>query len=128
VGVFDALGEPTRRAILALLAEGEQSAGTVVTMLQARSAISQPAISQHLRVLREAQLVTVRAEGVRRFYEIDHVGIAAAQAWLGWLADPLGEFMQPLDALATEVARGQHARRAARVGQPPRRSSERRPA
>jgi len=110
-GVFDALAEPVRRQILELLAGGEQSAGTVVTGLQARTPISQPAVSQHLKVLREAGLVTVRADGTRRVYALDEAGLDAARAWLAQLAEPLGSFAQPLDALATEVARGRRARR-----------------
>jgi DNA-binding transcriptional ArsR family regulator len=109
-GVFDALGEPTRRQILELLAAGEQPAGTIVAALPA---ISQPAVSQHLKVLRDAGLVTVRAEGTRRFYAVDEAGVTAAHAWLARLADPLAPFAQPLDALATEVARGKRERRRA---------------
>ena len=121
--VFEALGDPTRRQILELLASGEQPAGTVVAALQARAPISQPAVSQHLKVLREAQLVTVRAEGTRRLYAIDEAGLDAAKAWLARLANPLAQFAQPLDALTTEVARGRRARRAAQDGM---RSGERR--
>jgi DNA-binding transcriptional ArsR family regulator len=107
--VFEALGEPARRRILELLAVGEQPAGAVVAALQARAPISQPAVSQHFKVLREAGLVTVRAQGTRRLY--------AAQAWLTRLVDPVGPFAQPLDALATEVARGRRAGRTAIAGQ-----------
>jgi DNA-binding transcriptional ArsR family regulator len=114
-GVFEALGEPVRRFILELLATGEQPAGAVVSAVRARLPMSQPAVSQHLKVLREARLVTVRAEGNRRFYALDPAGVGAAQAWLVELADPLAAFAQPLDALATEVARG---RRSARREQP----------
>jgi hypothetical protein len=70
-------------------------------------------------VLREASLVSVRAVGTRRIYALDHAGLDAAQAWLARLADPLGPFTQPLDALATELARGRRARRAADAGQLP---------
>jgi DNA-binding transcriptional ArsR family regulator len=111
--VFEALGEPVRRLILELLSGGEQSAGAVVTRLQSRAPMSQPAVSQHLRVLRDARLVSVRAEGNRRMYAVDRAGVAAAQAWLARLADPLAPFAQPLDALATEVARGRRDRRRA---------------
>jgi DNA-binding transcriptional ArsR family regulator len=107
--VFDALGEPTRRQILGLLAAGEHPAGAVVDALRAQAPISQPAVSQHLKVLREARLVSVRAEGNRRLYAIDEAGIDAAQAWLARLSDPLAPFAQPLDALETEVARGRRA-------------------
>lgn len=108
---LDALGDPTRRRILAVLAGEEHAAGTVVDKVQALQAISQPAVSQHLKVLREAGLVRVRAEGARRLYSIDAEGIDAVHDWLHRLVDPLGAFAQPLDALATEVARGQRARR-----------------
>jgi DNA-binding transcriptional ArsR family regulator len=114
-GVFEALGDPVRRLILELLAAGEQPAGSLVAAVQSRVAISQPAVSQHLRVLRDARLVTVRAAGTRRLYALDEAGLGAALGWLARLADPLGPFAQPLDALATEVARG---RRAAPAGQP----------
>lgn len=111
-GVFEALGEPVRRLILELLAAGEQPVGPLVAALQSRMPISQPAVSQHLKVLLEANLVSVRAAGTRRLYTLDQAGVDAAQAWLARLADPLGPFEQPLDALATEVARGRRARRA----------------
>jgi DNA-binding transcriptional ArsR family regulator len=111
-GAFEALGEPVRRLILELLAAGEQPVGPLVAALQSRMPISQPAVSQHLKVLLEASLVSVRASGTRRLYALDQAGVDAAQAWLAGLADPLGPFAQPLDALATEVARGRRARRA----------------
>lgn len=111
MSVFDALGEPTRRLILESLAAGEQPVNEVVTALRARGPISQPTVSQHLKVLRDAGLVTVRAEGTQRFYALDPAGLDAAHAWLNRLADPLAPFARPLDALETEVARGQRARR-----------------
>lgn len=110
-GVFEALGDPVRRRLLELLIPGEQPAGALVTALQARVRITQPAVSQHLRVLREAGLVQVRAEGTRRLYAVDDAGTAAARAWLARFEDT---FAQPLDALATELARGRReGRRAA---------------
>ncbi|MFM2078515.1 MAG: hypothetical protein RJA49_2405 [Actinomycetota bacterium] len=77
--------------------------------------MSQPAVSQHLKVLREAQLVAARAEGTRRMYALDPRGAAAARTWLDHLTDPLAAFAQPLDALATEVARGRRTTRARRA-------------
>jgi DNA-binding transcriptional ArsR family regulator len=118
-GVFEALGDPVRRLILELLAAGEQPTGSLVAALRSRMPISQPAVSQHLKVLREAGLVSVRATGTRRIYALDQAGLDAAQAWLARLADPLAPFAQPLDALATELARGRRARRAAHSGQGP---------
>ena len=107
--LFDALGDATRRRILGLLSAGEQTVGGLVAALQDRAPISQPAVSQHLKVLREAGLVTVRAEGTRRLYALDAAGLLRAQRWLAELGDPLAPFAQPLDALATEVARGKRA-------------------
>jgi DNA-binding transcriptional ArsR family regulator len=109
-GVFEALGDATRRHVLEVLSAGEQAAGEVVAAVQAYAPITQPGVSQHLRVLREAGLVTVRAEGTKRVYAVDSAGLEAARAWLAHL-DPLAAFEQRLDALATEVARGQRSGR-----------------
>jgi DNA-binding transcriptional ArsR family regulator len=109
--VLDALGEPTRRRILEALSTGEQPAGAVVSAMQRQMEISQPAVSQHLKALRDSGLVTVRADGARRLYAVDPHGVATARAWLTALTDPLAGFAQPLDALETEVARGRRARR-----------------
>jgi DNA-binding transcriptional ArsR family regulator len=107
--VFEALGDPTRRRVLEVLAAGESTVGDLVTTLCRAAPISQPAVSQHLKVLRSAALVSVRAEGTRRVYALDRAGLDAAHAWLTRLTDPLATFAQPLDALATEVARGRRA-------------------
>ncbi|MFI5778363.1 ArsR/SmtB family transcription factor [Nocardia sp. NPDC051570] len=112
VNVFDALGDPVRRSILVLLAADEQPAGAVVAAVQRHTPISQPGVSQHLKVLRDAGLVSVRAEGARRFYALDRSGLDAARSWLTELTDPLAQFAQPLDALATEIARGKRRRAA----------------
>jgi len=100
---FPPLGDPVRRTILELLASGEQPAGAIVDTLNTRSPITQPSVSQHLKVLLDAQLVQVRAQGRHRYYSLDPAGITAAQLWLSHLVDP---FRQPLDALETEIARG----------------------
>lgn len=114
-GVFEALGDPTRRRILELTAGGERSVATIVEALRDQIPISQPAVSQHLKVLREARLVRARAEGKRRYYVVDEVGLDAAHAWLTQLVDPIAAFAQPLDALVTEVARGRRERRTGEV-------------
>lgn len=107
---LDVLGDPVRRRILELLAEEERSAGEIGEVIQSEFGISQPAVSQHLRVLREAGLSRVRPEGVRRIYALDPEPLAAAAAWF----DPFRRFWQPhLDALATELARGRRQRRRA---------------
>ena len=97
---FDVLGDPVRRRILELLADGEQAAGDVARVVQAEFGISQPAVSQHLRVLREHGFASVRPEGTRRVYALDHEGIEAVERWL--------------DALGTEIARGKRASGGAR--------------
>jgi DNA-binding transcriptional ArsR family regulator len=107
---LDILGDPVRRRILELLADGEQSAGEVGEVVQREFGISQPAVSQHLRVLRESGFTTVRADGTRRLYTVDPAPLAAANEWF----DPFRRFWQPhLDALGTELARGRRARRLA---------------
>jgi DNA-binding transcriptional ArsR family regulator len=77
-GLFTVLADPTRRQIIAMLAERERSAGELVAAFD----ISQPAISRHLRILREAGLVTVREEGQRRIYRLDAAPLAALDDWL----------------------------------------------
>ena len=105
---FDVLGDPVRRRILELLAEGEQTSGAVSAVIQAEFGISQPAVSAHLRVLRESGFSTVRAEGARRLYAVDTAPLREVEAWLSRFRR---FWEQRLDALATEVARGQHERR-----------------
>jgi DNA-binding transcriptional ArsR family regulator len=106
---FDVLGDPVRRRILELLADGERPAGEVSAVVQREFGISQPGVSQHLRVLRENGFATVRAEGARRLYTVNPDPLREIDAWL----DRYRRFwQQPLDALATELARGRRARRA----------------
>ena len=107
---LDILGDPVRRRILELLADGERNAGEIGDVIQREFGISQPAVSQHLRVLRDSGFATVRADGTRRIYAVDPEPLAAADAWF----DPFRRFWQPhLDALGTELARGRRARRLA---------------
>jgi len=73
-----ALGDPMRRMLLERLAERPQSVGELATGLP----VTRPAVSQHLKVLKEANLVTDRAEGTRRVYQIDPAGLAAIRQWL----------------------------------------------
>jgi DNA-binding transcriptional ArsR family regulator len=95
--VLDALGDPTRRVVLELLRGGERS----VRELTDATAVSQPAVSQHLRVLRDAGLVTVRPEGTRRFYRVDLDGLADLRAWVdGFWDDALAAFVTHADGEA----------------------------
>jgi DNA-binding transcriptional ArsR family regulator len=104
---FDVLGDPVRRRILELLAGGEHSSGDVVAVVQGEFGITQSAVSQHLKVLRDAGFATARIDGSRRIYAIDPAPMQEVDAWL----DRFRMFWAPrLDALATEVARGKKRR------------------
>jgi DNA-binding transcriptional ArsR family regulator len=108
---FEVLGDPVRRRILELLARGEHASGEVVEVISREFGITQSAVSQQLKVLREAGFATVRAEGTRRIYAVASEPLAEVDAWL----EPFRRFWAPkLDALATEIARGKRARRKAR--------------
>jgi len=108
VHAFDVLGDPVRRRILELLADGEQASGAITAIIQREFGISQPAVSQHLRVLRDNGFATVRAEGARRLYAVDSAPLREVDVWL----ERFRRFWdQHLDALATELARGKRQRR-----------------
>ncbi|GAB2570318.1 putative transcriptional regulator, ArsR family protein [Paractinoplanes abujensis] len=110
---FDVLGDPVRRRILELLAEGEQSSGEVTAVIRSEFGISQPAVSQHLKVLRDNGFATVRPQGARRLYAVDDTALREADAWLARFR----RFWAPhLAAMATEVARGKRQRRLADEG------------
>lgn len=97
---FEALAEPNRRRILDLLREGERPAGDLVEAL----AISQPGVSKHLKSLREAGLVSVRADGQRRLYRLQPQGLAELEAWLA----PYRRFWSGrLDALEAHLEKEQ---------------------
>lgn len=105
---FDVLGDPVRRRILELLADGEQAAYAVSEVIRAEFGISPPAVSQHLRVLRESGFVTVRPDGTRRLYAVRAAPLQEIDIWL----ERFRQFWsQRLDALATELARGKRQRR-----------------
>lgn len=108
--VLAALADPVRRRLLEHLGHDERPAGDLVAAAREEFGISQPATSQHLRVLREAGVVSVRADGPRRLYRVDARALGVVEAWLSGFLDP---FAQPLDALATELARGRRRRAAA---------------
>ncbi|GAA4971331.1 ArsR/SmtB family transcription factor [Actinoplanes utahensis] len=105
---FDVLGDPVRRRILELLVSGEQPAGAISEVVRAEFGISPPAVSQHLRVLRESGFASSRPDGTRRLYAVEAAPLREAHRWLEGFR-PFWE--QRLDALATELARGKRARR-----------------
>jgi DNA-binding transcriptional ArsR family regulator len=104
---FDVLGDPVRRRILELLAGGEQPSGAISAVIQEEFGITQPAVSMHLRVLRDNGFATVRADGTRRLYAVDTGPLQEVDAWLEHFR---GFWTQRMDALATELARGRRER------------------
>ena len=92
---FDVLGDPVRRRILELLARGELTAGAIGATISDEWGISQPAVSQHLRVLRESGFVMMRPDGTRRIYAVRGDGLRDIDAWLDRLRRA---WTPPLDA------------------------------
>ena len=105
---LDVLGDPVRRRLLELLADGERPAGDLTDIVRDEFGITQPAVSRHLRVLREHGFATSRAEGTRRLYAVDTAALREADDWI----DRFRHFWVPrFAALETEIARGKRARR-----------------
>jgi DNA-binding transcriptional ArsR family regulator len=116
VHAFDVLGDPVRRRLLELLADGERSAGELSAAIREEVGISQPAVSQHLKVLRDNGFATVRPEGARRLYAVRHEPLRDVDVWL----DRFRGFWAPhLLALETELARGRRERRMRAHPSPP---------
>lgn len=100
---FDILGDPVRRRILEILSSGEHASGELVTIINTEFGISQSAVSQHLKVLRNNGFAHVAIEGTRRIYTLDTTGLEDVDTWL----TPFRQFWAPkIEALATEIARG----------------------
>ena len=110
---LDVLGDPVRRRILELLAQGEHASGQVVEVVGHEFGITQAAVSQHLKVLRDHGFARVRPEGSRRIYSVDATPLREIDRWLEMFRS---HWEPKLDALATEVARGKRRRRTARRG------------
>lgn len=102
---FDVLGDPVRRRILELLAESDRDlqAGAIAAVITDEFGISQPAVSQHLKVLRESGFVSVRPDGQRRLHRIHSAGFREVDRWLERYR---GLWTSRLDALDTELRRG----------------------
>jgi DNA-binding transcriptional ArsR family regulator len=109
--VAGAIADPVRRDILSLLRRGPRPAGAIA----ARFAISRPAVSRHLRVLRESGLVIDRAEGRERVYRLEVGPLAEIDAWLAQFRTARSA---PLDALETEVYRTRREHAASRKTSP----------
>jgi DNA-binding transcriptional ArsR family regulator len=97
---MDALGDPTRRAIFERLAKGPTAVGEIANELP----VSRPAVSQHLKVLKQAGLVTDRAVGTRRLYQLDPTGIAQLRAYFDafWM-HALAAFKEAVETPRTEA-------------------------
>jgi DNA-binding transcriptional ArsR family regulator len=101
---FAILSDPVRRRILEDLSVQERSSGEVVATVGQEFGISQSAISQHLKVLRENRFANVRVDGARRVYSLEPSGLQEIDQWLA----PFRQFWQPkFEALAEEVQRGE---------------------
>lgn len=104
---FAILGDPVRRRILELLAVGEHSSGEIVAVIQGEFGISQAAVSQHLKVLRDNGFAQVRVDRQRRIYAVESAPLREIDAWL----DRFRAFWEPkLRALDREIARGKNGR------------------
>lgn len=95
---FAALGDPTRRAILALLAHADRRAGEIARGF----AMSAPAVSQHLKVLREAGLVSVERKGSERIYRLDPGGLAEMESWAARTRSVWNSRLDALEATLSE--------------------------
>ena len=100
---LDALGDPVRRRLVVLVGAGERPAGELAAAVGAEFGISQPAVSRHLRVLREAGLVVARPQGPVRLYALRPQAVDEVERWA---ASVVRAWRPRLDALATEGARG----------------------
>jgi DNA-binding transcriptional ArsR family regulator len=113
---FEVLADPVRRRILELIGNVEMASGEVVEAIGGEFGITQAAVSQHLKVLRESGLAQVRAQAQKRFYSVNPAGLQAVVTWIG----QFGSFWEPkLDALALEIARGKRQRRVAPTAKRP---------
>jgi DNA-binding transcriptional ArsR family regulator len=100
---FDILGDPVRRRVLELLANGERSAGSLTEVIRREFGITQAGVSQHLRALRESGFVRVRVQGPQRIYSFDSKPLEEVDAWI---AKFRGFWEQPRHALTSEITRG----------------------
>ena len=104
---FDVLRVPARRRILQLLADGERTSGDLTAAIHNEFGLSQPAVSQHLGVLRDSGFATVRTDGARRIYALRSERLAEVDAWLESFR---GLWIRSLESLAEEVERGKRER------------------
>lgn len=106
---FDVLSDPVRRRTIELIAQREHASGEIVEVVEAEFGISQSAVSQHLRILRETGFAQVRKEGAKRWYSIEPSGFDDVEAWLDQLRH---YWSSKMEALATEIERGKRSGKA----------------
>jgi len=104
---FDILGDPVRRRLVELLAAGDRTSGELTETIRGEFGISQPAVSNHLRVLRDSGFAQSAPDGPRRMYSLTGDRIAEVQ---DWVQTHLGFWTNRLDALGTELSRGRGTR------------------
>ena len=103
IQAFTVLADPVRQKIVEFLASGEQPSGRISNFISKEFSISQPAVSQHLKVLRDTGMVKVQTNGTRRIYSIDGHPLRDIDIWL----DKFRRFWEPkLEALDREITRG----------------------
>lgn len=95
---FETLADPTRRQIIEILGRGEKDAGAIADLFD----VSQPAISRHLRVLREGGIVEVRADAQRRIYSLRRDGLREVDEWLSKYREFWRDRLDDLDRALTE--------------------------
>ncbi len=106
MNAFDVLSDPVRRRTLELISQREHASGEIVKVVEAEFGISQSAVSQHLRILRDTGFAKVRRDGAKRCYEIDPTGFDDVDEWL----DQLRRFWaSKMEALTTEIERGKRS-------------------
>jgi len=104
---FEALADPTRRRIIEMLAKGALSAGDIAQ----RFAMSRSAVSQHLKILRDARLVSVSPSGQQRIYELDRGGLAELEEWLDRIGPVWQKRLEALERERSEMSTAQPRRR-----------------
>ncbi|WEK14284.1 MAG: metalloregulator ArsR/SmtB family transcription factor [Candidatus Microbacterium phytovorans] len=100
---FDLLADPVRRRIVEILANADRTSGEISRAIGSEFGISQPAVSNQLRVLRDGGVAEARADGARRLYALRPEALDEAAAWV---AEQRARWTHRLDALDTELRRG----------------------
>lgn len=119
-GIFEVLADPVRRRLIELLSEGPRTAGDLTTAVTREFGVSQPAVSNALRTLRDTDVAECAADGRRRIYTLRPEALAEAEQWL---QRRRSLWAGALESLQTEVARGRRDDRRSRAGERPRKAT-----